>query len=94
MYMQLTCNSVLLTIHSCRQCRFSRALWYVHATDMQLCTALNSLVQAVQIFNSPVALGLVRTQHRTLYATNIGISRCAAAAAAAAAGAMLLCCVG
>jgi hypothetical protein len=33
--------------------------------------------QAVQIFKSPVALGLVRTQHRTLYATNIGMSRCA-----------------
>ncbi|WIA14980.1 hypothetical protein OEZ85_001688 [Tetradesmus obliquus] len=32
--------------------------------------------KAVQIFKSPVALGLVRTQHRTLYATNVGMSRC------------------
>ncbi|KAF6264384.1 hypothetical protein COO60DRAFT_1698406 [Scenedesmus sp. NREL 46B-D3] len=38
--------------------------------------------KAVQIFKSPVALGLVRTQHRTLYATNVGRSRCGVLGAA------------
>jgi hypothetical protein len=41
------------------------------------CSSISVSLQAVQIFKTPVALGLVRTQHKTLYATNIGMSRCA-----------------
>jgi hypothetical protein len=83
------CNVLLLLVyfHYCRLRRYvraqSRSGWclpyvcIIRIARSYAVACLSLCLQAVQIFKSPVALGLVRTQHRTLYATNIGMSRCA-----------------